>query len=60
MNATKKIRLIKKQELAAAPKARKKPAPKNAFEVVKGWMNRRQKENQQHPRERFAALFGRS
>ena len=60
MNATKKIRLVKKQDLAAAPKAIPKPTTKNAFEVVKGWINRRQKENQQHPKERFEALFGRS
>jgi hypothetical protein len=59
MKATKKIRLIKKQELAT-PKAKPKPEPKNAFEIVKGWINRRQKEMQQHPRERFDALFGRS
>ncbi len=57
MKETKKIRLIKKQEIPATRPATLENTQKTAIESVKSWINRRKTAEPQHPRQLFAALF---
>ena len=58
MKETKKIRLIKKQDIPAKRPAKPKPAKQSAIEEVRGWINRHKTKEMQHPRQMFANLFG--
>jgi len=58
MKVTKKIRLIKKQDIPALRPEKPKPAQKSAMDVVKGWISRRKTNEPQYARQMFADLFG--